>query len=105
MSDIYFNITGSGTAYATPSSPTIGETFTFHAIPYGGESLVDVSCTNDTGEYIAVPVAEEFSMEMPNSMYITFNVVFTGTPTPPTPTPTGRKRHRMPIWEYPLFRS
>lgn len=106
MADIYFNITGNGTAYAVPSSPTIGQTFDFNAIPDAGEQLVDVYCKDDNDQYVAVPVSTQFSMQMPNVMYLTFYVEFTGTtpPTPPTPT-TPRKRKRMPIWMYPMFRK
>ena len=104
MADIYFNITGNGTAYAIPSSPTIGQTFDFNAVPDAGEQLVDVYCYDDSGSSVAVPVSTQFSMTMPNVMYLTFYVEFTGTPpTPPTPT-TPKKRKRMPIWMYPCLR-
>lgn len=104
MADIYFDITGNGTAYCIPSSPTIGEEFTFYALAYEGDTLVDVTCTDDTGASIAVPVSTEFNMQMPNVMFITFHVTFTGE-TPPEPPPTEKpKRKRMPIWLYPCLR-
>lgn len=106
MANIYFDITGNGTAYCIPSSPTIGEEFTFKAVAYGSDYLVDVTCTDDTGAYIAVPVSAEFNMEMPNVMFITFHVTFTGETPPEPPTPTVRtKRKRMPLWMYPCLRT
>lgn len=104
MADIYFDITGNGTAYCIPSSPTIGEEFTFNAVAYEGDTFVDVTCTDDMGASIAVPVSTEFDMEMPNVMFITFHVVFTGETPPEPPTPTGKRRKRMPIWLYPCLR-
>jgi hypothetical protein len=104
MADIYFDITGNGTAYCIPSSPTIGEEFTFKAVAYDSDCLVDLTCTDDMGYSIAIPVSTEFDMEMPNVMFITFHVVFTGE-TPPEPPPTEKvKRKRMPIWLYPCLR-
>lgn len=104
MADIYFDITGNGTAYCIPSTPTIGEEFTFYALAYEGDALVDVTCTDDMGASIAVPVSTEFNMQMPNVMFITFHVTFTGETPPEPPTPTGKRRKRMPIWLYPCLR-
>lgn len=105
MADIYFNITGNGTAYTTPTSPTIGQTFTFYAIPDVGESFLDVTCTNDQGVYVAVPQSDTFTLVMPNTQYLTFNVEFTGTTPPIPPTPTRRRRKQMPIWMYPCLKN
>lgn len=102
MASIYFDITGNGTAYTIPSNPTIGQTFDFYAVAYEGDYFVDVTCTNEDGQSVAVPQSSQFSMEMPNFQYITFHVEFTGT-TPPTPT-GYKRRKRMPIWLYPCLR-
>lgn len=103
MAEIYFEITGNGTAYCAPASPTIYEEFTFYAIPYEGESLLDVRCYTAEGYSMAVPVSTEFTVAMPDTQYITFYVDFTGE-TPPTPTPTTHRKKRMPIWMYPCLR-
>lgn len=105
MADIFFDITGNGTASTTPTSPSVGEQFTFTATPYGTDTFQDVTCTDDQGYSVAVPQADNFTMTMPSVISLTFHVTFTGdTPTPPTPTPTKRRR-RMPIWMYPTLRG
>ena len=105
MAQVYFEITGNGTAYVVPSEPTIGQTFEFFAVAYSGDTFVDVYCTDDTGQYVAVPQSDNFTMEMPNVQYLTFHVEFTGVTPPTPPTPSGYKRKRMPIWMYPCLRS
>ncbi len=103
MAQIYFDITGNGTAYCVPFMPEVGEAFDFYATPFVGESLVDVTCTDDQGQYVAVPVQEHFQLTMPNTTFLTFHIEF--TEYGPPPTPTLRKRHRMPLWMYPMFRA
>ena len=105
MADVYFEITGNGTAYVIPSTPTIGQEFTFYAVAYGDDEFVDVTCTNDEGVYVAVPQADTFTLEMPDTQYLTFYVEFTGTTPPEPPTPTRRKRKHMPIWMYPYLKN
>lgn len=97
MADILFDIIGDGTAYCIPHSPAVGETFYFYAVPDTGASLVDVTCTDDQGMYVAVPVSLNFSLPMPNTSYLTFHVEFT--------TVKKKRNRRMPIWMYPMFRT
>ena len=100
---IYFDISGNGTAYAIPSNPSIGEEFMFYAVPFDGDTLLDVTCTDADGYSIAVPTSMTFSMTMPNTSAITFHVSFSGT-TPPTPATQTYKKKHMPIWMYPILR-
>lgn len=102
---IYFDITGNGTAYCIPSNPTIGETFEFFATPYDSDVFEDVTCTDENGYSIAVPQADNFTLEMPNTAFITFHVQFSGSTPPTPPTPTRTKRKHMPLWMYPMFRG
>ena len=99
MAQIIFDITGNGTAYCMPYAPSVGETFEFYATPFLGESLIDVTCTNDQGMYVAVPVSRHFQLTMPNTTYLIFHVEFTHRKT------NKSRNRRMPIWMYPMFRT
>ena len=106
---IYCSATGNGRCYAIPSSHDAisGETFTVYAIPYDGDTLIDLTAHEEHGTSVAIVVAEEHTYDATNFPYdIWFEATFSGeTPPPPPEPPPIVKPHRMPIWMYPVLKN
>lgn len=97
-------VSGNGTAYVNNPNPVQDEWFTLYSTPYEGESLEDIVPYTQQGQVIAITPDEEVSLQYQEFWGdVTIYVTFSSTPVPPTPT--QRKRHKMPIWEYPMFRT
>ena len=105
---VFVSSTGNGTAYAAPTShdALVGETFTVYAIPFGTDTLLDITAHEAHGTSVAVVVAEQHTYDATNFPYdVWFEVTFSGdTPTPPPPPPPQEKLKHLPIWMYTSLR-
>lgn len=94
---------GNGTAYVSDANPSDGQTITVYAYPNTGESLDDLYAVDQDGHSIALLLQQVQPLTYRAAWGdVTITAEFSGTPTPPTPTTT--KKHKMPIWMYPMFR-
>lgn len=100
---IYTMTQGNGTITVSNYSPSFGETVTLSCIPRAGETLTDIIGTTLSGLSVALLVQQVQTFTMPNES-INILAVFTGS-TPPVPITYRATKHKMRIWQYPMFRQ
>lgn len=87
MSDVYVNVSGNGYAYVDNPNPNPGEMFTLYAYEDPGETLDDITATEEHGYSVAMSTINVQTLEYRAiwGSFINIYVVFSGGSPPPPP--------------------
>lgn len=97
-----FEIEGNGEANAVPLRTDTGNTVQITATPYGTDTFI--GWTVLSGGITLTPTGSNTATFIMGSLNVHIKAEFTGTTPPVPPLPSQRKKKRMPIWMYPMFR-
>lgn len=101
-------VSGNGTITVSDYTPEPLQEITLSCIPASGETLLNIDARIISSQQsVALSLVEVQTFPMPTES-ISILAEFTGTtpvpPIPPVPT-YGKRKRKMPIWLYPIFRN